>query len=293
VAGRRVDVAVLPLAYISKVTNISAVADLFEEVDFVALDEAHNLLTMVEVRDDELYSRRYCSDAGGQMMCLALPLVGELVGGVKRLLAASASILRHFSHIFTYFLRADYVEVSALPGAENLEVEYMPLEVRYRTRTKRKYVEIITDAVRRVYQEYRRVVVFFPSRDLAEFYASKLTDLPVAEHPLGDIDHVIVTYYGSPVSEGVNLDVKAGVLVGFPIPDIKSRELWLKVSVLRQLGFDGYKYAVLFAAVNNVVQAAGRVLRNLTRERKLILLIDDRFLEYRHLLPHYLSQALK
>lgn len=27
---------------------------------------------------------------------------------------------------------------------------------------------------------------------------------------------MVVTYYGSPVSEGVNLDVKAGVLVGFP-----------------------------------------------------------------------------
>ena len=43
----------------------------------------------------------------------------------------------------------------------------------------------------------------------------------MSERPLGDIDHVVVTYYGSPVSEGVNLDVKAGVLVGFPIPDVK------------------------------------------------------------------------
>jgi Rad3-related DNA helicase len=106
--------------------------------------------------------------------------------------------------------------------------------------------------------------------------------LQVSERPLGDIDHVVVTYYGSPVSEGVNLDVKAGVLVGFPIPDVKSRELWLKRRILNRLGFDGYKYAVLFTAVNHVVQAAGRVMRNLAREKKLLLLIDNRFTQYRH-----------
>jgi hypothetical protein len=292
-AGRRSNVVVLPLAYISKVTNLSVIADLFEDVDFVALDEAHNLLSMVEVCDDELYSRRYCVDAGGRLMCLALPLVGELVRGARRLVAASASITRRFSHIFTHFLRAGYVEISTLPGVENLEVDHIPLAVRYRTRTRRRYIETVGEAVRRVFHEYRRVVVFLPNRELAELYASRLGDLPVSERPLGDIDHVVVTYYGSPVSEGVNLDVKAGVLVGFPIPDIRSDELWLKVDVLNRLGFDGYRYAVLFTAVNHVIQAVGRIVRNLARERKYILLIDDRFLQYRHLLPNYLSQFLK
>jgi hypothetical protein len=292
-AGRRSNVVVLPLAYISKVTNLSVIADLFEDVDFVALDEAHNLLSMVEVHDDELYSRRYCVDAGGRLMCLALPLVGELVRGTRRLVVASASITRRFSHIFTHFLRASYVEISTLPGVENLEVDHIPLAVRYRTRTRRRYVETVGEAVRRVFHEYRRVVVFLPNRELAELYASRLGDLPVSERPLGDIDHVVVTYYGSPVSEGVNLDVKAGVLVGFPIPDVRSDELWLKVDVLNRLGFDGYRYAVLFTAVNHVIQAVGRIVRNLARERKYILLIDDRFLQYRHLLPNYLSQFLK
>lgn len=292
-AGRRSNVVVLPLAYLSKVSNVSAVADLFEDVDFVALDEAHNLLSMVEVRDDELYSRRYCVDAGGRLMCLALPLVGELMRGARRLVAASASITRRFSYIFTHFLRAEYVEISTLPGVENLEVDLIPLKVRYRTRMTRRCVEAVGEAVRRVFREHRRVVVFLPNKELAEFYASRLGDLPVSERPLGDIDHVVVTYYGSPVSEGVNLDVKAGVLVGFPIPDVRSDELWLEVDVLNRLGFDGYKYAVLFTAVNHVIQAVGRVVRNLAREKKYILLIDDRFVEYRHLLPNYLSQFLK
>jgi Rad3-related DNA helicase len=293
VEGRRKGVVVLPLAYLSKVSNISAVADLFEEVEFVALDEAHNLLSTVEVSDEELYSRRYCIGSGGGLTCLVLPLVGEVAGRARFLLAASASIVRQFSDIFTYFLRAEYIEIQRLPGEENLDVDYMPLKIRYRTRLKRQYVDAVVDKVRQIFREYRRAVVFLPNKELASLYASKIADLPVSDQPLGDIDHIIVTYYGSPISEGVNLNVKAGVLVGFPIPDVSSRELWEKVKILKRLGFDGYKYGVLFTAVNHVVQAAGRVMRGLDRERKYILLIDDRFAEYRAYLPQYLSRAVQ
>jgi Rad3-related DNA helicase len=292
VEGRRKGVVVLPLAYLSKVSNISVVADLFEEVEFVALDEAHNLLSTVEVSSEELYSKRYCIGDGGGLTCLILPLVGEVAGRARFLLAASASIIRQFSDIFTYFLRAEYIEIQRLPGEENLDVDYMPLKIRYKTRLKRRYVDAVVDKIRQVFREYKRAVVFLPNKELASLYASKIADLPVSDQPLGDIDHVIVTYYGSPISEGVNLNVRAGVLVGFPIPDIRSRELWKKVEILKRLGFDGYKYGVLFTAVNHVVQAAGRVMRGLDRERKYILLIDDRFAEYKSYLPRYLSRAV-
>jgi len=282
-------VAVLPLAYLSKVGNVSAVADLFEEVAFVALDEVHNFLSVVPVGDDEFYSRRYCAEEGGLLLCLALPLVGELARRAPRLMAASASVVRHFADIFTYFLSSQYIQVEELLGQENLEVEYIPLEIRYRTRLRQTYVEKVVDIVKRTYEQYRRVVVFFPNKELASYYAAKMDALPVSEKPLGDIDHIIVTYFGSPLSEGVNLSVKAGVLVGFPFPNIKSRELWLKVRLLDRLGFGGYKYGVLFTAINNVIQAAGRVARRLTEERKYIALVDDRFLQYRRLLPSYLQ----
>ncbi|ABO09394.1 helicase C-terminal domain-containing protein [Pyrobaculum calidifontis] len=285
--GRRV--AVLPLAYLSKVGNVSAVADLFEEVAFVALDEVHNFLSVVPVGDDEFYSRRYCAEEGGLLLCLALPLVGELARRAPRLMAASASVVRHFADIFTYFLSSQYIQVEELPGRENLEVEYIPLEIRYRTRLRPTYVEKVVDVIKRTYEQYRRVVAFFPNKELASYYAAKMDGLPVSDKPLGDIDHVVVTYFGSPLSEGVNLSVKAGVLVGFPFPNVKSRELWLKVRLLDRLGFGGYKYGILFTAVNNVVQAAGRVARGLTEERKHIALVDDRFLQYRRLLPSYLQ----
>ncbi|ACB39820.1 helicase C-terminal domain-containing protein [Pyrobaculum neutrophilum] len=292
VAGRRANVVVLPLAYLSKVSNLAAVADLLEEADLVALDEAHNLLAVIPVRDEELYSRRYCLPGRDAPMCLALPLVGEVVRRARGLIAASASILRRFSSPFTQHLSAQFVEVRRLPGEENLEVDFKPLEFRYRTRMRDAYVEAVAKEVRRLYETYGRVAVFLPNKELASYYMRRLGDVPASDKPLGDIDHVIVTYYGSPVSEGVNLDVKAGVLVGFPIPNIKSRELWLMVEALNRLGYDGYRYAVLFTAVNHVIQAAGRVMRNLQRERKYILLMDDRFTEYKHLLPSYISKAL-
>lgn len=287
--GRRGDVVVLPLAYISKVSNLAAVADLFEEVEFVALDEAHNLLAMVEVQDVEFYSRRYCIEGGGQLLCLALPLVGEITRKTRRLVAASASITPYFSEIFRHFLDASYIQIEKLPGVENLYVENIPLRIRYKTRTARNYIKYVVDLVSEIFYKYRRVILFLPNKRLVSIYLNYLKSVPTAERPLGDIDHVVVTYYGSPLSEGVNIDVKAGVLVGFPIPDVKSRELWLAVRVLNRLNFSGYKYAVLFAAVNHVIQAAGRVIRNLDQERKYIVLVDDRFLTYRHLLPSYLA----
>lgn len=292
VSGRHTNVIILPIAYISKISNIVAISDLFEEVDFVALDEVHNLLTTVSVQDDELYSKQYCV-ADETPICLALPLIGELVKKTKSLLAASASVLRHFSQIFTYFLNARFVEIEKIPGIENLEIDLIPAKIRYNTRTKSRYVELVTREVKRVYQEYGQVIVFFPNKELAMYYLSKMSDLPVSDQPLGDINHVIVTYYGSPISEGINLNVKAGVFVGFPIPNIKSRELWLKIKILYRLGFNGYKYGILFTAVNHIVQAVGRVLRDLNRERKYILFIDDRYTKYKHLLPRYLSQTLQ
>ncbi|MFN3804049.1 MAG: helicase C-terminal domain-containing protein [Pyrobaculum sp.] len=289
VAGRERDVVVLPLAYISKVSNISAIADLFEAIELAAVDEVHNALSVVKVNDWDFYSRRYCVEDGGALYCLALPLVGELLKSVRNLVAASASVLRPFSKIFTYFLNASYVHIGHMPGAENLHVEYIPLEIRYKTRIRREYVERVVREIQRVYEEYRRVAVFLPNRRLASLYLKKLAGLPVSTQPLGDLDHVVVTYYGSPISEGVNLSVRAGVLVGFPFPNVKSRELWLGVKILRRMGFSGYKYGVLFAAVNNVVQAVGRVARDLAVEKKYVLLIDDRFWQFRHLLPSYIS----
>ncbi len=289
VAGRRRSVVVLPLAYISRISNIPAVADLFERVELAAVDEVHNALSVSEVNDRDLFSRKYCIESGEVLYCLVLPLVGELMKSVRNLVAASASVVSPFSDIFTHFLKVDYVQVGRMPGVENLHIDHLPLSIRYNTRTTPNYVERVVREIRRVYEEYRRVVVFLPTRKLANFYLRKLSDVPAAPQPLGDIEHVVVTYYGSTLSEGVNLAVKAGVLVGFPFPNVKSRELWLRVKILKKIGFDGYKYGVLFSAVNNVIQAVGRVARDLVRERKYVLLVDDRFLRFRYLLPNYLQ----
>ncbi|MEZ0318378.1 MAG: helicase C-terminal domain-containing protein [Pyrobaculum sp.] len=289
-AGRSRDVLILPHAYVAKLGNAEAVADLFEDLEFVALDEVHNFLEAVEVSEVEEYSGRFCDFE--KRLCLALPLVGRLVEGVGRVLAASASVTRPFAGVFTYFLGAEYISVDELPGEENLVVEAIPLPVRYKTRTTPRIMSAVEELVRRAYGEFRKVAVFLPNKELAQLYLRKLSDIPSSERPLGDVDHVLVTYYGSPYSEGVSLSVKAGVLVGFPIPNVKSPELWAKVRLLKKAGFDGYKYGVMFTAVNHVIQAVGRVARDLKDEEKFVFLVDDRFKWYKHLLPSYLSKAL-
>ncbi|MEM0369853.1 MAG: helicase C-terminal domain-containing protein [Pyrobaculum sp.] len=289
VVGRNADVFIMPLAYISKVSNVAAVSDLFEEIEFVALDEVHNLLTMVDVEDYEQYSKKYCISDHSTILCLALPLVGEITKKTPRVAAASASVTPYFADIFKYFLNAKYVKIDELPGLENLVVEYLPLRVRYKTRQSRKFIEKISQLIEEIFQQYGRIILFLPNKKLVPLYLKSLRTIPTSEKPLGDIDHVVVTYYGSPISEGVNIDVKAGILLGFPIPDVKSRELWLTVKVLDRLGFSGYKYGILFTAINHVIQAAGRVVRNLTNEKKYIILIDDRFYKYKYLLPNYLN----
>ena len=289
-SGREKDVIILPHAYVAKVSNFDVVADLFEELEFVALDEVHNFLEVIEVSEVEEYSARFCDS--DKRLCLALPLVGRLAKAVGRVLAASASVTRPFAEVFTYFLGVEYVSVDKLPGEENLIVEAVPLPVRYRTRTTPRMLSAVEEFVRRAYGEFRKVAVFLPNKELAQLYLKRLSDIPSSDRPLGDVDHVFVTYYGSPYSEGVNLAVKAGVLVGFPVPNVKSPELWVKVRLLKKVGFDGYKYGLLFAAVNHVIQAVGRVARDLQHEEKFVYLVDDRFKSYKHLLPSYLSKAL-
>lgn len=282
--GRQSDVVIMPMAYINKLSHLATILSLFEGIELVAIDEVHNLMELVEVEDPEMYARKYCEGRH----CLVLPLAAEITRG-RKFVAASASVLPSFAEIFTRFLDAQYIYIDELPGVENLELEVEPLPVRYRNRLKKPIMSVIEEYIRKKHETRRRVIAFFPNKQLAGIYLRLLSDLPVSETPLGDVDHVIVTYYGSPVSEGINIDVNSGILVGFPWPQVKSRELWIKAKILRRIGYSGFHYAVLFPAVSAVIQAVGRVLRNLENRKKNILLIDDRFVTYRKYLPAYLQ----
>jgi cytochrome P450 len=77
--------------------------------------------------------------------------------------------------------------------------------------------------------------------------------------------------------------------LGFITPDVvELRRRGIQPDVVvrseRLVDAGSVRKIALFA---RVVQATGRMMRNLAREKELLLLIDDRFTHYRHLLLPY------
>lgn len=88
---------------------------------------------------------------------------------------------------------------------------------------------------------------------------------------------------GGIFSEGIDLteDRLIGVLIAGPgIPQV-CRERELLKAYFDGQGISGYDYAYLYPGMNKVLQSAGRVIRT-EEDEGLILLLDDRFLDYRY-----------
>lgn len=88
---------------------------------------------------------------------------------------------------------------------------------------------------------------------------------------------------GGIFSEGIDLtaDRLIGVLIAGPgIPQV-CRERELLRAYFDGQGISGYDYAYLYPGMNKVLQSAGRVIRT-EEDEGLILLLDDRFLDYRY-----------
>ena len=74
-------------------------------------------------------------------------------------------------------------------------------------------------------------------------------------------------------------------MVGTGLPQISNERDILKKYFDKQKG-NGFDYAFRYPGMNKVMQAAGRVIRT-DRDRGVILLLDERFLqqEYQQLFP--------
>lgn len=104
----------------------------------------------------------------------------------------------------------------------------------------------------------------------------------------GDVNVIGFCVNGGIFSEGIDLteDKLIGVaVVGTGLPMI-CRENNILKDYYNEHGKDGFTYAYVYPGMNKVMQAAGRVIRT-TKDRGVILLLDDRFLnmEYRQLYP--------
>ena len=99
---------------------------------------------------------------------------------------------------------------------------------------------------------------------------------------------------GGSFSEGVDLPgsrLIGAVIFGVGLPGLSNEKNIIKDYFEARNGC-GYDYAYTFPGMNNVLQAAGRVIRR-DEDRGIVVLIDDRYAEekYRRLFPEHWNEA--
>jgi hypothetical protein len=285
--GRQSKIAVLPIAYLESQEYLSSIADLLRESDLVIIDEAHNLLLHDLLVEKDIPSDRICDSHARR--CVLLPIMGELLKG-RDVLLASASVTKPFSEIFVKFLDINYINNDNI-FFENLVIDIYPIKIRYINRISKSTVLLIKKILNDTFSVFNKIILFLPNKELYEYYKVKLREYPLSDRPLGDIPHIVITYFGSPLSEGVNVDADAAILVGFPIPNVTDSWLKAKMQIVDRLGLSGFRYVLLFAAVSNSVQAMGRVMRGLENREKYVAAVDDRFWKYRWAMPRWFTNS--
>ena len=184
------------------------------------------------------------------------------------------------------------------------------LSVRYEDRKKNalRYATAIAAAVSAKAGNY---IVYFPSYDVLESVSAAF----MKKYP--DVQTVVQTrnmtqkekeefldsfkedtgrlrvgfcVLGGSFSEGVDLPgsrLIGAVILGVGLPGLSNEKNIIKDYFEMRNGC-GYDYAYTFPGMNNVLQAAGRVIRR-DEDRGIVVLIDDRYAEekYRRLFPEH------
>ena len=181
---------------------------------------------------------------------------------------------------------------------------------KYTRRGPREYERIASYIMQTVQAKRGNYMVFFPSyRMLEEVYEVCLDQEPrgmellVQRAGMGEQereefleafgrqrDNALVGFcvMGGIFAEGIDLkheQLIGAIVVGTGLPQISNERDILKKYFDKQKG-NGFDYAFRYPGMNKVMQAAGRVIRT-DRDRGVILLLDERFLqqEYQQLFP--------
>ncbi|MFB9274724.1 ATP-dependent DNA helicase [Cohnella cellulosilytica] len=193
---------------------------------------------------------------------------------------------------------------------EQWEAEVVPLSTRYadRERTKEQLTAALLDFAGRRRGNY---LTFFPSyaymnviyeefaaRSGEEGWQTLLQTPEMAEEErerfLARFDEanegtlVGFAVMGGIFSEGI--DLTGDRLNGVAVVGVGMPQLGLERNLIRshfdELGVSGFDYAYVYPGINKVLQAGGRLIRT-ERDRGLLLLVDDRYLQpkYARLLP--------
>ncbi|HYS71276.1 MAG TPA: ATP-dependent DNA helicase [Thermoplasmata archaeon] len=195
---------------------------------------------------------------------------------------------------------------SPFPHENRLLLVTPQITTSYARRDERMYLQIANELARFAAAVPGNVAAFFPSYDLMERVLARVRwsampkELLVERRTWGktERDHsvqwlrehavtggLLVGVLGGGLSEGV--DYRDNVLgavcvVGLPLSPPTLEVEALKAYYAQKFGGDkGYEYAVVYPALNKVLQAAGRPIRGET-DRAIIVLMDRRYLEPRY-----------
>ncbi|MGI5990222.1 MAG: ATP-dependent DNA helicase [Lachnospiraceae bacterium] len=226
------------------------------------------------------------------------------------LFSATLLPIQYFKEMLTGQTDDDAVYAHSIFSSEARHV-YIARDVssRYRERSQDGYGRIAKYIRETVQAKSGHYMVYFPSyaflTAVAEVYSRRFPDdtlliqdrnmseadreefLAAFRHPDGTT-RIGFCVMGGAFAEGIDLKNESligAIIVGTGLPGI-SMENELLRRYFDERGKDGFSYAYRYPGMNNVLQAAGRVIR--TRDdRGVIVLLDRRFLgtDYRALFP--------
>ncbi len=173
------------------------------------------------------------------------------------------------------------------------------IDTRYNNRE--KYFEIIAQKIEKIKNSAKgNIMVYFPSYKFMNEVAAFLDDQVILQP--ADMDssarEEFLNYFtpessvcafavmGSHFGEGIDIkNLKGIVIVGVALPQFNQARSHIQEHFEKKYQ-KGFEYAYVYPGINKVCQASGRLIRN-ENDKGFIILMDNRFRNYKMLLPEH------
>jgi len=260
-----------------------------------------------EVNGDEITVKLYCLDPSDIMSSLLTRARASIM------FSATLTPTEYFCDVLGGGNNAERISLSSPFPAENLCVavaDYVNTRFETREDNAKRFATVIAASVTSKAGNY---IAYFPSYQcLEQTYAAFSKKYPNVETVVqkrsmtvmereqflsafkNDTGHLRVGFcvLGGVFSEGVDLPgsrLIGCIIFGVGLPGLSNEKNIIKEHFdLRSDEGIGYDYAYTFPGMNNVLQAAGRVIRT-EEDRGIVILADDRYAtpKYRMLFPQH------
>ncbi len=241
-------------------------------------------------------------DTSVSLICIdPTEVVGERLdmGRASVLFSATLTPLTYFSDLLGGDKASMFLELSSPYEAENLCVAAVDsISTRFEDRA-RSYKKVATYIAASVSAKAGNYMVYFPSysylEKVHEAFHKKYPDVPTIVQKKGmnlrEKEEFLASFpedtgkmrigfcvLGGSFSEGVDLPgsrLIGSIIVGVGLPGFSSERNIMR-DYFQNRYENGFEYAYTYAGMNNVLQAAGRVIRR-EEDKGIVVLIDDRY----------------